>query len=103
MRVFDLSHGSKPAAGRWIDSMLPRCYGRFMKSRPITGVVHGDSIVLDSPIPPLDGRRVRVTVEPIENPDLVLSPEESARFWQEWVERGPRGPIEGGGDWPDEV
>lgn len=55
-----------------------------------TGLVHGKTITLDEDAPGLDGRRVRVIIEPIEDADLELSAEEQARVWAEWREREAR-------------
>jgi hypothetical protein len=64
----------------------------------LTGWVHGNTIRLDSPVPPLEGRRVLVRIEPAEDPETTLTPDVQARHWQSWVERGPQGPIEDDGD-----
>jgi hypothetical protein len=70
----------------------------------LTGTLHGDTITLDTvdapsgtepPAP--EGRRVRVVVEPLDDADLVLTPEQQARLLVTWAERGPQGPIEDGG------
>ncbi len=50
-------------------------------------------IRLDSEIPPLDGKRVHVMIDPIEESEIELSPEEQIRLWQEWVAKGPQGAI----------
>lgn len=60
----------------------------------LTGLLHGNTITLDSAVPPLEGRRVRVTVEPLDEADVALSRERQQELWQEWVARGPHGPIE---------
>lgn len=65
-----------------------------------TGLVHGKTITLDEDAPELDGRRVRVIIEPIDDVDLELSDEEQARAWAEWREREARegaGPIQDAG------
>lgn len=68
--------------------------------RPMTaavaGVVHGKVIELDEPVPGLEGRRVRVVVEPVDEPtaDRV----EQQRAWEEWAARGPQGPIDDDGE-----
>jgi hypothetical protein len=51
----------------------------------LTGSVHGKTITLDEEAPALEGRRVRVRIEPIEDADV-----ESARLWAEWREREAR-------------
>lgn len=58
------------------------------------GVIEGNTITLDSPIPPLDGKRVRVTIEPVEPAESVVEAEEQAQLWKLWVANGPDGPIE---------
>ena len=58
-----------------------------------TGVLHGITITLDSPVPPLEGRRVRVLLTPADD-DVQLSAEKQAETWNHWVARGPQGPIE---------
>jgi hypothetical protein len=75
---------------------------RFM-STEVTGVVHGNTITLDSTVPPLDGRRVRVSLEPVEAVPKELPAEDQHRLLLEWAARGPQGPIEGGESWPDET
>ena len=69
----------------------------------VTGVVHGSTIALDAPIPPLDGRRVRVVLEPADAADVVLSEQEQDRMWREWVDCGPQGPLAAKDAWPDEA
>lgn len=62
------------------------------------GTLHGQTIELDQAVPPLEGRRVRVLIEPLEERDLVLSSEAQEKLWQAWMENGPQGPIEDEGD-----
>jgi predicted thioesterase len=69
----------------------------------VTGTVHGSTITLDAPVPPLDGRRVRVVLEAADTADLVLSEQEQDRLWREWVDHGPQGPLDGEDTWPDEA
>lgn len=64
-----------------------------MADAAATGVLHGNTITLDAPVPPLDGQRVRVIIVPADE-DLELAAAEQARLWDEWVQRGPQGPIE---------
>jgi len=62
----------------------------------VSGVVHGNVIELDEAVPGLEGRRVRVVVEPVDE-----APEdrvEQQRAWVAWVARGPQGPIEDDGE-----
>jgi hypothetical protein len=58
------------------------------------GVLSGRTITLESEVPPLEGMKVRVVIEPAEEADLTLSPQDQARLWQAWVARGPQGPME---------
>ena len=58
----------------------------------VTGLLHGNTITLDSSVPPLEGKRVHVLIEPLDE-DMTLWAEENAALWQEWAERGPQGPI----------
>ena len=60
----------------------------------LKGHLQGNIITLDSPVPPLEGRRVHVVLEPAEESDRKLSPEEKAQLWQAWVNHGPQGPID---------
>jgi len=69
----------------------------MMADAAVTGVLHGNTITLDAPVPPLDGRRVRVILAPEER-DIVLAQDEQTRLWSEWVQHGPQGPIEDDGD-----
>jgi hypothetical protein len=56
-----------------------------------SGIVHGKLIELDAPVPDLEGRRVIVTVEPIDEPATASG--ELASAWTAWVSNGPDGPI----------
>jgi len=60
----------------------------------LTGWLYGNTITLETAAPPLEGKRVRVRIEPAEDSEAVLAPEEQARLWQEWVDHGPQGPVE---------
>ena len=57
-----------------------------------TGLLRGATIELENAVPEMDGKRVRVVLEPVE--DQRLSAQQQHEFWQAWVERGPEGPIE---------
>ena len=57
-----------------------------------TGLLRGATIELESAVPEMDGKRVRVVLEPVE--EQRLSTQQQREFWQAWVERGPEGPIE---------
>ena len=61
-----------------------------------TGFLRGASIELESAVPEMDGQRVRVVLEPVE--EQRFSAQQQREFWRAWVERGPDGPIEGGID-----
>jgi energy-coupling factor transporter ATP-binding protein EcfA2 len=61
---------------------------------PVNGTLSGRTIILDEPVPPLDGRRVRVLLEPFDEEDAALTPSHRLELWREWTERGPQGPIE---------
>ena len=57
-----------------------------------TGLLRGATIELESAVPEMDGQRVRVVLEPIE--EQPLSTQQQREFWGAWVERGPEDPIE---------
>jgi hypothetical protein len=61
---------------------------------PLKGFLHGKTITLDSPVPPLEGKRVQIVLLPLEDTEVQLSSEEQTVLWQDWVQRGPQGPIE---------
>ena len=69
----------------------------------LAGIVHGNIVTLDRSVPPLEGKRVRVQLEPIASADIQLTAEEQQRLLQEWAERGPQGPLEGNDTWPDDT
>lgn len=64
----------------------------------LTGWVHGNTITLEAPVPPFEGKRVLVRIEPVEDMEAALPSDVQARLWQTWVETGPQGPIEEDGD-----
>lgn len=75
-------------------------------AQTLTGTLHGTTITLDTveatsgvESAPFEGQRVRVVVEPLDDADLILSPEQQERLLVAWAEHGPQGPIEddGGG------
>jgi hypothetical protein len=68
-----------------------------MASAASTGILHGNTITLDAPVPPLEGQRVRVIIALAED-DTLLRPEEQAKAWSQWVANGPHGPIEDDGE-----
>jgi hypothetical protein len=61
-----------------------------------TGVLRGTTIELESAVPEMDGKRVRVMLETDEEPQL--SAQQQQEFWRAWVEHGPQGLIEDGPD-----
>lgn len=61
-----------------------------------TGLVHGTTIELESAVPELEGKRVRVVLEAVDEPRL--STEQQRELWQAWAAHGPQGPIEDGPD-----
>ena len=61
-----------------------------------TGTVHGKTIELESTVPELEGKRVRVVLEAVD--EQRLTPEQQSELWKAWVTRGPQGPIEDGAD-----
>lgn len=67
-----------------------------------TGTVRGNTIALDGPVPPLEGRRVRVILEPLSSEETAPAPEEQERLLLEWAEKGPKGPLDAEVPWPDE-
>jgi len=69
---------------------------RMTTMRPLTatGMLHGSTIELDTPVPPLEGRRVRVLLESVDPTEAELSEENQAQLWQDWASRGPQGPID---------
>ncbi|HJZ81164.1 MAG TPA: hypothetical protein VKD91_12495 [Pyrinomonadaceae bacterium] len=61
-----------------------------------TGLLKGNTIELDTAVPEMDGKRVHVMVEPVE--EQRLSAQQQSDFWRAWVASGPDGPIEEGAD-----
>jgi hypothetical protein len=57
-----------------------------------TGIITGKMIMLDAPVPALDGRRVHMLIEPAEE-ELQLSKREQQDVWEQWVQRATDGPI----------
>ncbi|HEX4963734.1 MAG TPA: hypothetical protein VF173_23105 [Thermoanaerobaculia bacterium] len=60
----------------------------------LTGWIHGNTITLETMTPPLEGKRVRIRIEPAEDSEAEIRPEEQAQLWQEWVAQGPQGPVD---------
>jgi hypothetical protein len=61
-------------------------------STALKGTVHGRTIELDQQVERLEGQRVIVLLEPIE--ESAISLPEAAEAWRTWVEDGPDGPLE---------
>ena len=61
-----------------------------------TGTVHGKAVELESTVPELDGMRVRVVLEAVD--EQRLTTEQQSELWKAWVARGPQGPIDDGSD-----
>ena len=61
-------------------------------SAALTGRVHGSVIELDAP--DLEGQRVRVFVEPADEPDRVAL----RRAWDGWLSKGEDGPLADDGE-----
>lgn len=61
-----------------------------------TGLVHGTTIELESAVPEMEGKRVRVVLEVVD--EQQISAARQHELWQAWVEHGPQGPIEDGPD-----
>ena len=61
-----------------------------------TGILHGNTIELEHAIPEMEGQRVRVMLEPVDEPKL--SAQQQRELWRAWIETGPHGPIEDGAD-----
>ncbi|HEX2880076.1 MAG TPA: hypothetical protein VHO25_11150 [Polyangiaceae bacterium] len=57
-----------------------------------TGTLHGNTITLDAPVPVLEGKRVRLVIEPED--EKQLSADEQRTLWSLWVKLGPQGPLE---------
>lgn len=61
-----------------------------------TGLLRGTTIELERKVPEMDGKRVHVLLEPMD--EEPLSARQQREFWQAWAEKGPDGPIEDGID-----
>jgi hypothetical protein len=65
----------------------------------LTGWIHGNTITLEAPIPPLEGKRVFLRIEEsAEDLDVILPADVQARLWRDWAETGRQGPIEDEGE-----
>jgi hypothetical protein len=67
-----------------------------MGEAAVTGTLHGNTITLDAPVPVLEGKRVRLVIEPED--EKQLSVDEQRSLWSLWAKRGPQGPIEDDGE-----
>jgi hypothetical protein len=63
-------------------------------SAPLHGTVHGSTVELDAPVPALEGRRVLVMLEVVDE----LGANSRREVWDSWVAHGPQGPIEDEGE-----
>lgn len=63
-------------------------------SYSLTGTLHGRTIELDQVEQSLEGLRVRVILEPIQQDRPRLSRAENERLFKEWVASGPQGPLD---------
>jgi hypothetical protein len=68
-----------------------------MASAAVTGILHGNTITLDGPVPPLEGQRVRIVIALMDE-EIELAPGEQSNAWKEWITGGPQGPIEDDGE-----
>jgi len=69
-------------------------YTCFMTSQ--TGLLRGTTIELEQTVPEMDGKRVHVLLEPVD--EQQLSARHQRELWHAWVEGGADGPIEDGTD-----
>ena len=58
----------------------------------LRGTVRGRMVELDQDVGGLEGQRVLVVLEPLD--EAKLSGAEAEEAWRTWLERGPDGPIE---------
>jgi hypothetical protein len=66
-------------------------------AKDATGTLQGKTITLDEAVPALDGRRVHVVIEPVDD-EQKLSQEENLKLWKEWMQHGEQGPIADDGE-----
>jgi hypothetical protein len=57
----------------------------------LTGWVHGNTIRLEASVPPLEGKRVLVWIEPAEDLEAALTPDVQARLGRRGWRAAPRG------------
>ena len=60
----------------------------------LIGRLEGKTITLEEAVPPLEGRRVRVLLEAVDDSEVKLSDNEQEELWKAWTEHGPQGPID---------
>jgi hypothetical protein len=87
-------HGEKPGIEE--QHILSAVVSYSTMTTTTTGLLRGATIELERAVPEMDGQRVRVMLEPVE--EERLSAQQQREFWRVWVERGPEGPIEDGVD-----
>jgi hypothetical protein len=63
----------------------------------VTGVLRGNTITLDTPVPALDGQRVRVIIARADL-EVALPTDEQARVWDDWLRQGSQGPLDDEGE-----
>ena len=68
-----------------------------MASAAATGILHGNTITLDGPVPPLEGQRVRIVIA-LADEEVELAADEQMKAWNEWIKSGSNGPIEDDGE-----
>lgn len=98
--VFEEVSGAEPSARVSVSCMTVSCgaatadFERYTRDMaiPLTGMVHGNTVTLDATVPPLEGKRVLVLLEPTEEPPIVVAEQSAA--WERWRAAGPQGPIE---------
>jgi hypothetical protein len=65
-------------------------------SAALTGRVHGSVIELDAPVPDMEGQRVRVVVEPVD--EVAVDAGTLRDAWNSWLAKGPDGPLADDGE-----
>lgn len=71
-------------------------YPSFIMSTSRNGLLKGKTIELEDAIPEMEGKRVHVVLEPIE--EARLTDAEQRELWAQWVEHGQQGPIDDDAD-----
>ena len=66
-------------------------------SSAATGILRGNTITLDSPVPPLEGQRVRVVIA-LADEDVQIAPAEQAKACKQRIVDSPQGPLEDDGE-----